>query len=81
MDYFNGGPDNCPAEPVRVNLRADALWDQRTSMEGRTIARPNPAIALQRMDFASGQHVFNGGPDNCPAEPSCHFVRALTPFA
>ena len=62
--HFNGGPDNCPAKPIRAQQSASQVrvlqWragqlpgqtrgrgrgDRRhrpTSMEGRTIARPNP---------------------------------------
>ena len=38
---FNGGPGNCPAEHAGDG-RCDAAWE-RASMEGRAIARPNPA--------------------------------------
>ena len=43
---FNGGPDNCPAEPRRVRLRSPVALDHGPSMEGRTIARPNRSLDL-----------------------------------
>ena len=36
--YFNGGPDNCPA---KLGPGLDPVRGPGTSMEGRTIARPN----------------------------------------
>ena len=36
------------------------------SMEGRTIARPDPWPLLVSLQ---GHTAFNGGPDNCPARP------------
>ena len=39
---FNGGPDNCPAKPPRPGQgRRPSML---ASMEGRTIARPNPGL-------------------------------------
>ena len=39
---------------------------RKASMEGRAIARPNPATSRNRRRRVPG---FNGGPGNCPAKP------------
>ena len=36
-------------------------------MEGRAIARPNPWMRPSHVSLPTS---FNGGPDNCPAEPT-----------
>ena len=61
---FNGGPDNCPAK--RLEIDHIAQGQRIASMEGRTIARPNPA---RRRRWSRSGWGFNGGPDNCPAKP------------
>ena len=64
--HFNGGPDNCPAK------RGDEVprrpGPPQTSMEGRTIARPNASRSPRPTIAPTG--YFNGGPDNCPAKRS-----------
>ena len=42
---FNGGPDNCPAKPAPA--QPCATPPDPASMEGRTIARPNPPNLIQ----------------------------------
>ena len=70
--HFNGGPDNCPAK--RDNLPTGPTPNALTSMEGRTIARPNPPwpstappnrSSLQwRAGQLPGQTAPDGGPDH-----------------
>ena len=64
---FNGGPDNCPAEP---RLRFGRLLAGRVPFNGgpdNCPAEPARWRGFRRRGLAP----FNGGPDNCPAEPSC----------
>ena len=61
---FNGGPGNCPAK--RRRHRHCRHRQQRASMEGRAIARPNSTEPRSSQDRHPG---FNGGPGNCPAKP------------
>ena len=49
------------------DLHVQRLAGANASMEGRTIARPNPT---PRSWWASASPGFNGGPDNCPAKPA-----------
>ena len=56
--HFNGGPDNCPAKH-RHRLRRGSV-DGGTSMEGRTIARPNtpptpPTTPSDALQWRAGQ--------------------------
>ena len=53
-------PGQTPARTPRLARR------QQASMEGRTIARPNPPAPPCATPPDPG---FNGGPDNCPAKP------------
>ena len=43
---FNGGPDNCPAEPDSPSTGCTSRRIRLPSMEGRTIARPNRSLDL-----------------------------------
>ena len=59
--------------PGQTGARDDGLAGQAVaSMEGRTIARPNPSS-----DSSPGttSASFNGGPDNCPAKPAGTAMR------
>ena len=67
-----------PGQTVDTDQQLGVQCKSRTpSMEGRAIARPNPAVRM--VSGASFNDVpgrtagppgpFNGGPGNCPAKP------------
>ena len=78
---FNGGPDNCPAK-----LRWRAIPRSRRSktgfpsMEGRTIARPNPALgspgprAVHSQPSMEGRTIARPNIFECPPPWSCPSV-------
>ena len=73
-DRFNGGPGNCPAEPVVP----PPCVDTRTRFNGGPGNCPaEPVVPPPCVDTRTR---FNGGPGNCPAEPVHTGVCPMTRF-